>query len=84
MAYEIKNGQGTIWHNDKYVKDGNQPYAKGKAKDLQGNDIDITLWIPKSDKIKGFNVTISEPFVHNSQSTSNVPTPDDDKAPWER
>ena len=60
--YEQKNGQFTVWVNDKYTKGGNQPYAKGKGKDLQGNEIEVTLWIPKSDKIKGFNLTMSEPY----------------------
>lgn len=68
MAYEQKNGTGTVWKNDKYTVGGNQPYAKGTVKDLNGNDLDIALWIPKSDKIKGFNVTIQEPYVKPKES----------------
>ena len=60
--YEQKFGQFTVWVNEKYTKGGNQPYAKGKGKDLQGNEIEVTLWIPKSEKIKGFNLTVSEPY----------------------
>ena len=60
--YEQKNGQFTVWVNEKYTKGGNHPYAKGKGRDLQGNEIEVTLWIPKSDKIKGFNLTMSEPY----------------------
>ena len=63
MAYEQKNGQFTVWKNEKYTQGGNQPYAKGKGLDLSGKEIEVTLWIPKSDKIKGFNLTISEPYV---------------------
>lgn len=62
MAYEQKPGTGIIWKNDKYVQGGNQPYAKGTIKDLDGNDLDVALWIPKSDKIKGFNITMKPPY----------------------
>ena len=41
--YEQKNGQFTVWVNDKYTKGGKHPYAKGKGKDLQGNEIEVTL-----------------------------------------
>ena len=68
MAYEQKNGTGTVWKNDKYTVGGNQPYAKGTVKDLNGNDLDVALWIPKSDKIKGFNVTIQEPYKKEEQA----------------
>lgn len=56
--YENKPGTGTIWKNEKYVKDGNYPYAKGIIKGLDGEQLDVALWIPKSEKIKGFNVTM--------------------------
>ena len=56
--YEQKNGTGVVWKNDKYTKGGNQPYAKGIIKGLNGEDLDVALWIPKSDKIKGFNLTM--------------------------
>jgi hypothetical protein len=62
MAYEQRPGTGIIWKNDKYVQGGNQPYAKGTIKDLDGNDLDVALWIPKSDKIKGFNITMKPPY----------------------
>lgn len=74
--YEQKNGQITVWANEKYTKGGNQPYAKGKGKDLQGNEIEVTLWIPKSDKIKGFNLTMSEPYqkrAESNQTSQDVP-----------
>ncbi len=66
--YEQKNGQFTVWVNDKYTKGGKHPYAKGKGKDLQGNEIEVTLWIPKSDKIRGFNLTMSEPYQKPSKA----------------
>jgi len=56
--YEQKNGTGVVWKNDKYTKGGNHPYAKGIIKGLNGEDLDVALWIPKSEKIKGFNLTM--------------------------
>ena len=70
--YEQKNGQFTVWVNDKYTKGGKHPYAKGKGKDLQGNEIEVTLWIPKSDKIRGFNLTMSEPYQKPSEGTQKA------------
>jgi len=74
--YEQKNGQFTVWVNDKYTKGGKQPYAKGKGKDLQGNEIEVALWIPKSDKVKGFNLTMSEPYqklTEAAQTSQDIP-----------
>lgn len=69
--YEQKNGQITVWKNEKYEVGGKQPYAKGKGLDLNGKEIEVTLWIPKSDKIKGFNLTISEPYVSTAYTTQS-------------
>lgn len=60
--YAHKPGQGTIFKNEKYIKGGNQPYAKGTIKGLDGKEYDVALWMPKSEKIKGFNLTMSEPY----------------------
>jgi 4-hydroxythreonine-4-phosphate dehydrogenase len=51
-----------VWKNEKYTQGGNQPYAKGKGKDLNGAEVEVTLWIPKSDKIKGFNASLKKDF----------------------
>ena len=76
--YKQKAGTGTLWKNEKYVPGGNQPYAKGVVKDLNGNDVDVALWIPKSDKIKGFNITMQEPYK-KKEETSNK---EDDSLPF--
>ena len=85
--YEQKNGTGTIWKNDKYTVGGNQPYAKGTIKDLNGNNFEVALWIPKSDKAKGFNFTMQEPYKKNAEpDTAKVSNPlleeDDNDLPW--
>jgi hypothetical protein len=54
-------GTGTIYKNEKYVAGGTQPYARGTVKDLEGNDLQIALFMPKSDRIKGFNAVLSRP-----------------------
>jgi hypothetical protein len=72
MAYEPKNGELTVWKNDKYVTGGNQPYAKGTGFDLNGVEIDVALWMPKSDKVKGFNLTIKP--AYKKQEVENLTT----------
>ena len=76
--YEQKNGTGTIWKNEKYVPGGNQPYAKGVIKDLNGNDVDVALWIPKSDKIKGFNMTMKLVQKQGAQTNHSANINDND------
>lgn len=76
MAYEQKNGELTVWKNDKFVKGGNQPYAKGTGKDLQGNEIEVVLWIPKSENIKGFNCVIKPAYKkENPAPLTTAPPP---------
>ena len=79
--YKQKAGTGTLWKNKNYVKGGNQPYAKGTIKDLNGDDIDVALWIPKSDKIKGFNITMHVPYKKDEQIDNSINT-DDDNLPF--
>jgi len=84
MAYEPKNGNFTVWKNEKFTPGGNQPYARGKGKDHNGNEVEVTLWIPKSDKIKGFNLTIGEPYRKDEQQpTQHEPAPPvEGDLPW--
>ena len=75
--YEQKNGTGVVWKNDKYTKGGNQPYAKGIIKGLNGEDLDVALWIPKSEKIKGFNLTMKL-YEKPQEYTTSAPTEESD------
>jgi len=77
--FEQKNGTGTIWKNDKYQQGGTQPYAKGKIKDLNGKEFEVALWIPKSEKVKGFNFTMQEPYIKKSLTETETPTEKDDQ-----
>jgi hypothetical protein len=76
--YEQKPGTGVIWKNDKYEKGGNQPYAKGVIKGLNGEELDVVLWIPKSEKIKGFNLTMKPFERREAQDYATGPEPIDD------
>ena len=75
--YEQKNGTGVLWKNEKYEKGGKYPYAKGIIKGLNGEDLDVALWIPKSDKIKGFNLTMKLYEKRPMPETSLDPQDDD-------
>ena len=79
--YEQKNGTGVVWKNEKYEKGGKYPYAKGIIKGLNGEDLDVALWIPKSDKIKGFNLTMKpyeKPQEPKGEYTTSAPAEESD------
>lgn len=82
MAYEINNGQGTAFKNDKYEKGGNQPYARGRFKTPEGMEYEIALWIPKTDKIKGFNISVKEPYKGNGNAQETQGTVEGDDLPF--
>lgn len=71
--FEHKEGTGTVFKNEKYTEGGNHPYAKGSGKTLEGKDIEIALWVPKSDKIKGFNLTFQEPYKKQDSKEEDLP-----------
>lgn len=73
--YEQKNGTGVLWKNDKYEKGGKYPYANGIIKGLTGEDLDVALWIPKSEKIKGFNVTMKPYEAREKKDEGYATTP---------
>ena len=75
--YEQKNGTGVVWKNDKYTKGGNQPYAKGIIKGFNGEELDVALWVPKSEKIKGFNLTMKL-YEKPQEYTTSAPTEESD------
>lgn len=76
MAYEHEAGRGTAFKNERYENGGSHPYAKGTVKTPSGELLEIALWIPKTDKVKGFNVTLQEPY-DNSGGTEESAGVDD-------
>ena len=73
-----KPGTGTAWKNDKYEKGGTQPYAKGSVIAPDGTRYDLALWIPKSEKVKGFNVTLKEPYKKDEYKQPAPPSVNED------
>ena len=60
MAYEHKEGKGTIFPND-YKTSENHPDYRGKAM-WQGEIIEISMWEGETQAgLKKFSVSISEP-----------------------
>jgi len=60
MAYEHKEGKGTIFPND-YKQDDKHPDYRGKAM-WKGEIIEISLWEGETQGgVKKFGVAISEP-----------------------
>lgn len=72
MAFEPKEGRGTIFPND-YKNSDTQPDYRGKAK-WQGEIIKIILW--KGETASGgekFSVAISEPRQKGGDGTFKKP-----------
>lgn len=60
--YEQKPGTGAIFKND-YKQQDNHPDYRGKGKDLQGNEIEISMWVKKTKDGKSyFSFQMQEPY----------------------
>ena len=72
--YEPKNGQITVWKNDKYVDGGKYHYANGRGTNFDGKPVEVTIWIPKSDKManRAFNITIKEVIPTNDKPVQSA------------
>lgn len=56
MAYEQKNGELVIFKNEK--KTDRQPDYKGRGLDLNGQEIEIALWVKQGKEQKFFSARI--------------------------
>ena len=67
MTYIVKNGEGTLFKNQ-YKDADNKPDMTGKGKDLQGNDVELSIWfrVAKGGS-KYMYVKQSEPYVKPDQ-----------------
>ena len=78
--YKPKPGELTVWKNDKYEVGGKQPYARGSGIDLNGTPVQVTLWIPKSDKMsdRAFNITMRpDNYLEQNKQTNKEEEPSD-------
>jgi uncharacterized protein (DUF736 family) len=72
--YQLKNGQGSIFKNEK--AEGNQPTYRGTFKDITGEMRDISLWVKESKSGKKyFSVAVKEPYVKGESSQQSSPQP---------
>lgn len=75
MSYELKNGSGSIFKNNK-EKDS-QPDYKGNIKTPEGKEYEIALWLKEGQKVKYFSVKIQEPYKAEDQQSDSSQSEDD-------
>jgi len=60
MAFELRNGQGTIFKN-KYKNSDNHPDYRGEFKTPDGELLEIALWVKEGKNGKFFSASVQEP-----------------------
>ena len=75
MSYEQKSGDVVIFKNNHKESD-NHPDYKGKGLDLEGNEIEIALWIKEGKSGKFFSGRI-QPKFNKIESKPAEPAQDD-------
>jgi hypothetical protein len=60
MAFELNNGQGTIFKN-KYKNSDKHPDYRGTIKTPSGEVLEIALWVKDGKNGKFFSASIQEP-----------------------
>jgi hypothetical protein len=79
--YQQKPGSGVIFKNEK--AEGQQPLYKGKGLDLEGNEIEIALWVKESKGgNKYFSFRIQYPKPKDQPKAAPQPKQDDDDLPF--
>jgi hypothetical protein len=74
MAFELNNGQGTIFKNQ-YKNSDKHPEYKGTVKTPDGQVLEIALWVKEGRKGKFFSAKLQEP---RERSESGPPPAADD------
>ena len=81
MAYELRDGSGSLFKNDKRTKD-TQPEYRGDCK-IDGQEYWISGWIKPGANGKFFSLAITlKDVVAPSQDTPAVDDPLDDEVPF--
>lgn len=79
MAYELKNGQGTIFKNT-YKQKETHPDYRGEIKTPNGELFEVSLWVKEGQKGKFFSVSVQEPYKkpdgNKSKPTEAPPAPE--------
>ena len=72
MAYEYKEGRGSVFPNDYHEPGDNKPCLKGGCK-IDGVVYDVALWAPDKDAgQKYFSMSISPPFKPDASNADDV------------
>ena len=81
--FEHKPGSVSIFKND-FKKSDNHPDYRGKGKDLDGNEIEIALWVKDGKNGKFFSGKISLPREQAQSRQQEPPQRDefDDPIPF--
>lgn len=80
MAFELKNGQGTIFKNQ-YKESERHPDYKGEFKTPDGQLLEIALWVKDGRKGKYMSASVQVPKPKDSRRAAEKPI-DDGKAPF--
>lgn len=79
MAFEHKDGQGSLFRNERKTTDS-QPDYRGQVK-IDGKLLDIAAWLKEGAKGKFFSLSVSEPRQQQAQqpvAAGNQGITDDD------
>lgn len=77
--YQNKPGFGALFHNDKKPEGSKQPDYRGEMKLLNGEDIELAIWI-KLDKSNKKYLSISQSKPYNRDAPA--PAKNDDEMPF--
>lgn len=58
MAYELKDGQGSLFKNDRKTEERHPDY-KGSFK-INGTEYDLAAWVKEGKKGKFFSLSVKE------------------------
>ena len=72
MAFELENGRGSAFKNDRKENDKHPDY-KGRIKTPSGEELDIAIWGTKSKDGKPyFSIRVTEKYATSDAPTETV------------
>ena len=79
MAFELNEGQGTMFRNDRKEEGSKQPDYRGDLK-LGGELLEVAGWIKEGKKGKFLSITVKPKQEQPTRAAR--PTHDDGRAPF--
>ena len=78
MAYELKEGQGSLFRNDKRRTDKSPEYT-GRIKGLDGNEYRLAAWVKEGKSgTKFFSIQMSHPKPEGEKEEAPAEKLDDE------